>query len=245
MRKSLISLFAVAVSLPVAFATGAAQAQSYNWTGAYIGIHGGYAWSDVDWTHQSTVLHFNPNPNTNSDSFSNSGWIGGGQIGFQQQYTNWVIGLEATLSGGDLSDTHTRPGTFSPNQITQDVRLIMTVTARLGYTFDRSMVYVKGGYAGARLTEGLSEQPFFTHSVGNDSWHNGWTIGAGFEYAFTRNLIFGLEYNYIDLESRTFSNPDTSGFALTTINVDPSPIQTVMARLSFKFGPDFEPAPLK
>jgi hypothetical protein len=35
---------------------------------------------------------------------NSSGFIGGGQVGYNQQFGNTVLGVEATLSGADLSD---------------------------------------------------------------------------------------------------------------------------------------------
>ena len=216
-------------------ASAPASAQ-YNWSGLYGGAHVGYAWSDVDWNHLSTVPHLNPNPNTNKDTFDLSSWIGGGQVGLQHQFGTWVVGVEGTLTGGDLRDHYTRPGTFSPNEISQNVRWLTTVTARLGYAMNTTLLYVKAGYAGADLQSSLTESPFFTHSVGNSSWHNGWTVGAGVEYALQPNVIVGLAYDYIDLQSKTFSRLDSGNFAFTTINVDPNPIHAVTARISYKLN---------
>ena len=166
-----------------ALASAPASAQQYNWGGLYIGAHLGYASADVDWTHQSAVQHFNPNPNTNADSFDLSSWVGGGHVGIQHQFGTWVVGLEGSVTGGDLRDRQTRPGTFSANDLTQDVRFLTMVTARLGWSLNKTLLYVKAGYAGANLQSNLSKSPFFNHSVGNNNWHNGWTAGAGIEYA--------------------------------------------------------------
>src|SRR5262245_58740081 len=66
-----------------------------NWTGFYIGGNVGGAWSDVEWSDISlTGERLNNNA---------SGFIGGGQIGYNHQFGNLVLGVEATVSGADLS----------------------------------------------------------------------------------------------------------------------------------------------
>src|SRR5688572_27802713 len=48
----------------------------YNWTGFYVGAHGGYAWADTGWT--DTVV-------PGSFSHNSDGFLAGGQIGFNYQ----------------------------------------------------------------------------------------------------------------------------------------------------------------
>ena len=101
---------AAALTSTAAFADGYrgrpvyAAPQITNWTGFYIGGNIGGAWSDVEWnnvTFENVVFtgeRFNE---------GTSGFIGGGQIGYNQQFGNIVLGVEATLSGADLSRDHT------------------------------------------------------------------------------------------------------------------------------------------
>jgi outer membrane immunogenic protein len=235
--------FVAGLALMGAAAVSSAPASAQqNWSGLYIGAHVGGAWSGTDWNHESTVLHMNPNPNTNRDTFDQSGWVAGGQLGVQHQYGMWVVGLETSVTGGDLRDHYSRPGTFAVNEISQQTRFLTTVAARLGWAaMQNTLLYIKAGYAGANLHSSLTESPFFNHSVANTAWQNGWTVGAGIEYKFMSNVSLGLEYNYIDLQSKSFSRLDSSAFAITAINVDPDPIHTVTARLNFHFN---RPAPV-
>src|SRR5436190_13290283 len=66
------------------------------WTGFYIGGHVGGAWSDVDWANVNLT-----GERVNNDA---SGFIGGGQVGYNHQFGNIVVGIEASLSGTTLSD---------------------------------------------------------------------------------------------------------------------------------------------
>src|SRR5437868_7038035 len=93
------------------------------WNGFYLGINGGYTWSDSDWVHtESRDVFGNPalgaGPEfgigaaelaTFSLSASNDGFIGGGQIGYNQQFGRWlVLGVELDMQGVFDSDDSTR-----------------------------------------------------------------------------------------------------------------------------------------
>src|ERR1700690_3137521 len=90
-----IVLAALAIAAPVSAADMPTRAPVYkaapvalfNWTGFYVGGHGGYGWGDAD-------------------NLAPTGWFGGGQVGYHWQYApNWVFGLEADISGSNISDT--------------------------------------------------------------------------------------------------------------------------------------------
>ena len=71
------------------------------------------------------------------------------------------------------------------------------VRGHLGYTFDRAMIY---GTAGWTATRGFVDVP------GNDKKEtlNGWTVGAGLDYAITNNIFGRAEYRYNDYGSADF-----------------------------------------
>ena len=126
------------------------------------------------------------------------GGIGGGQLGFNWQSGPLVFGVEATLSGGSIDQT----GTVGIAQLTTDVEWIATAVGRLGYAWDRSLIYVKGGYATANV-ELRGDNGVDTFKASER--HNGWTVGAGWEVAVLKNLSLGVEYNYYDFGRETYS----------------------------------------
>ena len=69
-----------------------------------------------------------------------------------------------------------------------------------------NLFYVKGGYAGVnnRLSV-VDAVPPSTGSGSQTQWHNGWTVGAGWEYGITQNWIVGLEYDYAAFEQQELS----------------------------------------
>ena len=243
---------ALAFAGAVAFATGALadggprgslkdppRAAPLNWTGFYVGAHAGYSAADLDWgldypfaTPQSFVSRFN------SEKL-----ITGAHIGLQQQFGNWVVGGELSLSGGFRSSTINGVDLFAPGVgvLQTQIGSLVTATARVGYSWDQWLGYVKGGFAGAhvRLSADDNVPPDFGFQTRN--FHSGWTVGAGVERMFISGVILGLEYNYVDLGQNRSDQvvvlatgaPLAGAFA--TSNVDTT-IHSVMARLSIKLG---------
>ena len=58
----------------------------YNWTGLYVGGHVGYGIGMKDWLNASF-------------DYQVDGFLGGGQIGFNQQVGNLVFGIEGEHRG--------------------------------------------------------------------------------------------------------------------------------------------------
>jgi outer membrane immunogenic protein len=178
----------------------------YDWSGAYIGAHVGTAWGDVDfpWDEESVEVE---------------GTLAGLHLGFNHQFGRWVGGAEVSVSEGDVGSDDDGP----------EIDKLFLATLRLGYAFDRSLVYVKGGYASADVNLGDDDD-----TLSSSERQAGLTLGAGFEYALTKGMIFGLEYNRVDLGSATHVGLD--GDDPVAVRVEPDVLHVAMARLSLKFG---------
>src|SRR5262249_22490897 len=103
-------------------------------------------------------------PNFN---LSPDGVIGGGQIGYNWQFSPiWVVGIEADIQGSAQKDTRTCvlpcgtgintvptvvgalfPVNFTTYSIEQKLQWFGTVRGRLGYTNGPALFYVTGGLA--------------------------------------------------------------------------------------------------
>jgi outer membrane immunogenic protein len=204
-----------------------------NWTGFYIGGHAGHAWANADWTFQNNS-QFNSDP---GDKFRHNlhGGFGGIQIGFNRQVGRWVWGLEGTLSGVDVEKASFSPFLKS-DTLSTDISTLWTITGRLGYTWDRWLAYGKAGYAGGRIEISAVDviQVGEFQSANQAKTHHGWTVGLGVEYLLTQNVVFGIEYAYIDLGKARYQTVDSAG---TLFDVDNDvTAHSVMARLSYKFG---------
>jgi outer membrane immunogenic protein len=226
-------LGALMLARPACAAAG--QEPAPVWSGFYIGAHGGYGWGGASYTFDTFV-----GPEDFSHSFGN--WFVGGHLGSQHQWGRLVAGLEASYSGLHFSDTV--ESTLLPGRFRQiDIDALVTISARLGYAFDHSLAYVKGGFAAANVDTLVYINPAGPVSA-TSGWEHGWTIGGGLEFMCGRRLILGVEYNYVQLGlgGRSGLLPDLKPFTYRGFD---DGLHSVLVRLSYKFGQDPAPVPLK
>jgi outer membrane immunogenic protein len=212
----------------------APMVMAYNWTGLYIGGHLGWAGADRDFltTIGPTGNVFNPGFAQKSD-----GVIGGGQIGFNRQTGNWVLGLEADISGTNLGARTTVVNPLATVSLTYDVRIDWTASlaGRVGYAWDRWMVYGKGGAALMRETYGLVAPPF-TPRDDAEVTRFGWTVGAGIENAFRDNWSWKAEYNYMRFDNLIFGNANATSNAVATAAETNLDVHAVKLGVNYKFS---------
>jgi outer membrane immunogenic protein len=189
----------------------------YNCTGWYIGAHVGYGWADLS------------NPILGGSGFSPSGMTYGLQGGFNYQMGSWVLGIEGEYSWADLKDTQGVVGVASGEA---KIDQIYNISGRVGYAFDRTMIYGKFGYAWTQEEYNFT-LPGGTATGGVD--RNGWLLGAGIEYAFAGNWTAKLEYNYFDMGSKLVTLATTGGLVVVPANIDLT-VQTVKLGVNYKFN---------
>jgi outer membrane immunogenic protein len=176
----------------------------YSWTGCYIGGHGGGLWAKKDWTAAAGDPAFAAGSSFGSHSPSSG--LAGAQLGCDYQFAGgFVIGIAgdyawtyATVTSADaLNNAFFATTTFADQS---RVRSLASVTARIGYAWDRFLGYVKGGGAWERDEYSI----FNLVEVGYAAeTRSGWTVGIGGEYAFTNWLTAFAEYDYYDFGTRT------------------------------------------
>jgi outer membrane immunogenic protein len=167
----------------------------FTWTGFYVGVNAGYGFGNFNTRGVA-------NPYGDPDGF-----VGGGQIGYNQQVGQFVFGLEGDVQYADLKAGASTFGAGLASSAKID--FFGTVRGRIGVAFDRVLVYATGGYAYANSQ--LDVTPFGaaalgipgTFSVSNS--HNGWALGGGVEYAINNNLTLRGEYLYVDLEKKNIT----------------------------------------
>jgi outer membrane immunogenic protein len=205
----------------------------YNWSGIYIGGNLGAAWTGGSFT--------DPAGNTFSGT-SSAQFVGGGQVGANYEFWGGaVIGVEADFDW--LANTGTTSSTIldtfgNTDSLTANNRWLTTVTGRLGYAFDRVLVYGKGGgaWVGASTpTITINGAPFSTNI--NSNW--GWTAGAGVEWAFWGAWSVRAEYDYVGLNSQSFTVPATAPGAIAgdVFTGNSRSVQLLTAGINYKFGP--------
>jgi outer membrane immunogenic protein len=149
----------------------------YSWTGFYAGGNIGYSWGkaktdvttpgftvDALDTAGGTTFPVGIPGSAFSESLKPNGVIGGGQVGWNSQFGNWVLGLEADLQASGQKDDQRRSDAFAFTDITNTptefdvagtsatsleakLKWFGTVRGRLGYSWDSVLVYATGGLA--------------------------------------------------------------------------------------------------
>jgi outer membrane immunogenic protein len=211
---------ALAADLPVRRAAPAPVPYVFNWSGFYIGGHVGGGWSD-----RCLTLEGFGEVGCNDAS----GIIGGGQVGFNWQTgNNFVFGIEFSGSIADINGDNTSGTLPGGAYFSSSGKSLLMLTGRVGMSFDRALFYVTGGGAWAR-----NSVDFYDGAVVAtvDFDRQGWTIGAGLEYAFTPNWSIAAQYNYVDLGDKDvyFPNADLFGSISQELHL-------LTVRLNYRFG---------
>jgi outer membrane immunogenic protein len=199
--------------------------QPYDWSGFYLGGHLGGAHVVTNWT--ANVLE--PIDHTSSN------FIGGAQLGLQKQWGRTVFGVEVSYDW--LNDEQSNASILIPGTtFNSDVSNIFTVVGRLGYAYENMLAYAKGGYASADIALGVTAAGLALQRSERES---GWVAGVGIEFACTDNISIGVEYDYMHFN---VSGGTVSSIPISDAGTD---LQSVMARLNFKFGRRAEVIPYK
>ncbi len=197
----------------------------FSWTGFYIGVNAGGVWQNGNTTLNAffpaagVLLNgYLPTGRLNS---GNSGFICGGQAGYNYQWGAWVLGLETDFQGTSMSKNGSIVGPSFVNPFTgnptdyfnanakESLDWLGTTRARVGFVAtpdNRLMFYGTGGvaYGGGSANGSLCDfTAAFCWAGSTSPSRVGWTIGGGVEYALTNNIILGAEYLYYDLGSHT------------------------------------------
>jgi outer membrane immunogenic protein len=201
---------------------------AYDWTGFYAGLNAGYgrgSGSAELQTSGTATANFARNIRSGSIptsvAFNRSGFIGGGQIGYNYQIGALVLGAEVDLNGAHISGSSTIQTSAPPFDRAafsagSALNWLATARARFGFTpLDRWLVYATGGLAyGSDQHRYLAVD--FVRPEGLASSQSivraGWIIGAGLEWAFADNWSVKAEYLHYNLGS---SSPATTPTALT------------------------------
>jgi outer membrane immunogenic protein len=232
-------------------------APMYNWSGWYAGVNAGYGFSSDANTYFSPVdagAVLRRGFVTPLLSENRSGALGGLQLGVNRQDGKIVYGLEADLNYGQIKGSSTGPAILiiAPTTITTSTETKLdwfgTVRGRLGVAaFDRSLIYATGGLAYGRATSSPSFvnanngpcelRANFCSFASGQKWMAGWTLGAGWEYAFAEKWSAKIEYLYYDLGTITNTMTPANG-ATSTIFESSTRINGNVVRvgLNYKFN---------
>jgi outer membrane immunogenic protein len=216
----------------------------YSWAGFYVGVNGGYAdptaklsvapgggWvGDVDW-----------NANANGPGITGvgthdiglHGFVGGVTAGYNYQFSNFVVGVEADADYMHLRGSYATSSNYGLDSGyywangSAGVDSLFTIRGRAGVAFDRLLVFVTGGvaFADEKFSQSIGfynpgEKPpalpitppggAYGYNAGSaSSMVVTGVVGAGLEYAFDSRWSLKGEYLYVPLKSQSFSSSYT------------------------------------
>jgi len=155
---------------------------AFSWTGFYVGLNAGYAFGQSNWT----------SPLGSTGWFNVNGALAGGTIGGNYQIGQLVVGAEGdfdwqNVRGALLGGNCTLPGALAASCASAS-NWVGTFRARLGYAFDRVLLYATGGGAFANIKASLNALPWAS------STELGFSSGFGVEVAMTDNWTAKAEY---------------------------------------------------
>jgi outer membrane immunogenic protein len=250
----------------------------FSWTGFYIGANVGGGWTGnnggsdfgplfppfIVLAPQAAIPTLIPGQlDVLGGNGRRSGVLGGGQVGYNWQVNQFVLGVEADgvgtgLGGNSASATRT----FGPPILLATVNQTVTVDfgridwmasfrGRAGFAVDHALFYVTGGGAVAGIggsTTTVVNGPgiaipagTFVATNGGDRTRWGWTVGGGIEWAFSQNWSVAGEYRHTDFGNRgtTFDIP--SGLAAAPIfftgtSSSRLTVDQATARLNYRFN---------
>ena len=189
-----------------------------DWSGFYIGIHGGYGFGQTDMSINGGAF---------ATEYDIDGWLAGGQVGFNFVSGMWLFGVEGDIAYSTIDGSYTDTAAFDQTAITE-IDWLATIRARAGLHYDRWMPYITGGVAFAGVDHTITPTGIVVLGASLSDTLVGWTVGAGVEAMIDPNWTAKLEYLYVDLEDTSF----TSGGDFGTFDEN---FHVVRAGLNFHF----------
>ncbi len=170
------------------------------WTGFYAGVSGGYAWS-VD--NDQLACNVTCSLHTGGGTFGGlapAGGFAGVQLGYNWQgfgFSPLVLGIETDIQALSVI---AKGEDAAGDAFKSRLEMFGTLRGRIGYAFDRALVYFTGGFAYGTMNNEANIQPGVP---GPDFATNpnatGYVVGGGLEYKFWRDLSVKVEYQYVNL----------------------------------------------
>jgi outer membrane immunogenic protein len=211
---------------------------AYGWTGFYVGINGGFGGDEFQYPFTvGPIPALGLGAATGTSTLHSSGFFGGGQAGYNWQVSPaWLIGAEADFDGANIDSSATTSTNAFSSTIGSKLDWFGTVRGRVGVLVTpATLLYGTGGWAYGHTTSDAIAAAFGLAAVASTGRvHNGWTAGAGLEYAITPSVSFKTEYLFVDLGTDVIASGAPAGvpFSLS----EKTTVHTVKAGLNLRFG---------
>jgi len=239
-------------------AASVACCEVYNWTGAYIGLGVGGAFT----THDRSVNQINDYESGYSETFrlwgdhdGRSHAFGTVTLGYDHQFSaRWVAGVFADYDFGGRK-SHTSPGNFGlvdDASLSQKDGHAWSIGGRLGVLASPStLLFVSAGWTQVSAEADISFDGDQRIKLSKE--RDGVFVGAGLETQLGRGLSLRGEYRFTRLDgdhrSATLGEGYDCGYDCyynTRMELDRDlDVHSVRAVLVYKFGRREEPAPMK
>jgi len=210
----------------------------------YVGINGGGSFG----ASNNLTLSNSRDPSlADIGQFYRDSGFGGVQLGYTSAGFGWgnrvVFGLETDFQGAGIDSSLTRADLnydFRPAffDASQSIDFFGTVRVRIGYAFDRALVYATGGWAYGDVQTTVNINHGF-NNFKSDAVDTGYVVGGGVEYRFAPCWSAKVEYQYIDLGTQTITGVASDG-SVDYLNVYNN-FSTVKVGINYHFLSDYVP----
>ncbi len=176
------------------------------WTGAYVGVHAGYAKVDFEngWcantdSNSEAVGSQNNVCIKAEEELGGDGAVWGGHAGYNQQFGSFVLGVEADVSqvfatsnAAYEDEVGGTEGDLDSARAELDINALASVRARLGFAAGDFMFFATGGmgYIDADYGANTDDSDPLNY-VSVDSWTT--VAGAGIEWRAMEHVSLRLE----------------------------------------------------
>lgn len=227
------------------------------WSGFYLGAHGGYGWGDQDYPGTNPYIAPPANcGNCGSPRAELEGGLVGGQLGYNFQFHQFVIGAEV-----DYSFTKMQESLRDGNYLVQDheISSLGSIRGRLGYSFGHVLPYVTAGWAWSEMSLGQScpipaavvaghcnaNNGFSPYDLSKDETETGWVYGAGVETMVAKSWSIRAEYLRYDFDDQVYELGQTPSGKTIPPKILSHDVDVVRIGMNYTFGGYEEPVPLK
>jgi outer membrane immunogenic protein len=201
---TILGTSAALMMAPSAWASDPTPPPLASWTGFYAGVQIGGAWSG-DFTSRDINGYNGADFSVNGDN----GLLGGAQLGYNHQFGRIVVGIEGEYGNLGTRQSGQFPAYVGVRSATDSVASVdygwfATVTGRVGFTWDRALIYGKAGWGWVDTSASFTDtDPIGTTLVsgtGASKTLTGAVYGGGIEFPLASRLSFKVEYEHFDVD---------------------------------------------
>jgi outer membrane immunogenic protein len=191
-----------------------AEAQTYTWSGFYVGGSAGYGRANHD-VNIFTIVH---------DEFNPRSAIWGAYTGYNFQAGPAIVGIE-----GDWNWTnfHAQDPIFTTET---KLNSLGSIRARIGFPYNQMMFYTAVGWGWGNEQ---IRRPAVPTNTNVSETEGGFSAAVGVEYAFAQNWIGRFQYDFYNFSAEHHPQGALSNAA---DSISKTRLQTVRIGLAYKFN---------